>query len=166
MPKLSYTRVGGIQMPGLNQLKKFSEDIREIGDEVKIRAQRGEKVPVIPLPQGISEEDDSNDFIIGLPEKNKSSDAQGEEDLGSVEDVLGGDSDSSVDLDDLSGLDSDIAALLNPQAAADEDALADFLNDDKGWLLRLNMVLISWTQALQPFSASVPHSWHSSGSQI
>ena len=117
-------------MPGLNQLKKFSEDIREIGDEVKIRAQRGEKVPVIPLPQGISEEDDSNDFIIGLPEKNKSSDAQGEEDLGSVEDVLGGDSDSSVDLEDLSGLDSDIAALLNPQAAADEDALADFLNDD------------------------------------
>ena len=116
-------------MPGLNQLKKFSEDIREIGDEVKIRAQRGEKVPIIPLPQGISEEDDSNDFIIGLPDKNNPAGTQ-EDDLGSIDDIIGTGSDTSADLEDLSGMDPDIAALLNPQASADEDALADFLNDD------------------------------------
>ena len=63
-------------MPGLNQLKQFSEDIREVGDEVKIRAQRGEKVPVIPFPQGISEADDSNDFIIGIPDKNNPASAE------------------------------------------------------------------------------------------
>ena len=43
------------------------------------------------------------------------------------------------------------------------------LSDDIGCLLRLNMVLISWAQPLQPFSASLPHnwdSWHGSGSQI
>lgn len=116
-------------MPGLNQLKQFSEDIREVGDEVKIRAQRGEKVPVIPFPQGISEADDSNDFIIGIPDKNNPASAE-EEDLGSIDDILGTNSDSASGADDFSGLDSDIAALLNPQASADEDALADFLNDD------------------------------------
>lgn len=112
-------------MPGLNQLKQFSEDIREVGDEVKIRAQRGEKVPVIPLPQGISEEDDSEDFIIGLPEQNN-----GEEDDAAENVNAPSDADSiPVDLDSLD-VDADIAALLNPQATADEDALADFLNDD------------------------------------
>ena len=113
-------------MPGLNQLKQFSEDIREVGDEVKIRAQRGEKVPVIPFPQGISEADDSNDFIIGIPDKNNPASAE-EEDLGSIDDILGTNSDSASGADDFSGLDSDIAALLNPQASADEDALADNL---------------------------------------
>jgi len=117
-------------MPGLNQLKQFSEDIREVGDEVKIRAQRGERVPIIPLPQGISEADDSNDFIIGLPDKNRPAGVQDEEDLGSIDDILGTGSDSSAGLEDLSDMDPDIAALLNPHASADEDALADFLNDD------------------------------------
>ena len=118
-------------MPGLNQLKQFSEDIRAVGDEVKIRAQRGEKVPVLPLPQGISEADDSDEFIIGLPDKDaavaKQEDA---EELGSIDDILGTSPASAPSADELAGLDSDIVALLNPQAAADEDALADFLNDD------------------------------------
>ncbi len=55
-------------MPGLNQLKKFSDDIKIVGDEEKIRAQRGERPASIPLPSGISEDDDSDDFIIGMPE--------------------------------------------------------------------------------------------------
>ena len=57
-------------MPGLKQLTQFSEDMRALGDEEKIRAQRGERVIPVALPQGISEADDSDDFIIGLPEKN------------------------------------------------------------------------------------------------
>lgn len=40
--------------------------MRNIGDEVKIRAQRGEKPAVVSLPEGISEEDDSEDFVLGL----------------------------------------------------------------------------------------------------
>lgn len=108
-------------MPGLNQLKQFSEDIRNLGDEVKIRAQRGEKTVSIPLPQGISEKDDSNDFIIGLPEANK---ADGEassqpESLEEVEEIL-----SADDIEN-----ADLSSFLEPEVAADDDALADFLND-------------------------------------
>ena len=54
-------------MPGLNQLKQFSNDIESLGDEVRIRTARGEKPSSLPLPQGISEADDSDDFIGGLP---------------------------------------------------------------------------------------------------
>ncbi|MBR1405216.1 MAG: tetratricopeptide repeat protein [Treponema sp.] len=107
-------------MPGLNQLKQFSEDIREIGDEVNIRAQRGEKPVSVPLPQGISEEDDSADFLIGLPEVEHDAPAAPEpEEAGELEA-------DSADID-VSGLDS----LLEPQVSADDDALADFLNDSE-----------------------------------
>ena len=105
-------------MPGLNQLKQFTEDIRDIGDEIKIRAQRGEKPATIPLPQGISEADDSDDFIIGLPSADTEQNA-------SEPDSLSDDIDLAT-----ADIDPEIAALLNPQAVADEDALADFLNDD------------------------------------
>ncbi|MCR4822199.1 MAG: tetratricopeptide repeat protein [Treponema sp.] len=106
-------------MPGLNQLKQFSEDIRAVGDEVKIRAQRGEKLPIIPLPGGISEEDDSNDFLIGLPDgttvdapsRNDNVDMDAE-----IQSIMGGDS----------GLDS----LVDSTIVADDDDLAEFLNDD------------------------------------
>lgn len=54
-------------MPGLNQLKKFVSDIKDVGDETKIRAQRGEKPAEVPFPTGISEEDDSEDFVLGVP---------------------------------------------------------------------------------------------------
>ena len=107
-------------MPGLNQLKQFSEDIREIGDEVNIRAQRGEKPVSVPLPQGISEEDDSADFLIGLPEVEHDAPAAPEpEEAGELEAAP-----SDIDV---SGLDS----LLEPQVSADDDALADFLNDSE-----------------------------------
>lgn len=66
-------------MPGLNQLKKFSEDIKNIGDETKIRAQRGEKTSSVPLPEGIPEKDDSEDFIIGMPEVKTGEDAAAQE---------------------------------------------------------------------------------------
>ena len=66
-------------MPGLNQLKKFTSDIQNIGDEVKIRAQRGEKPAVVPLPEGISEADDSEDFVLGLPENNQEETSPSEE---------------------------------------------------------------------------------------
>ncbi len=55
-------------MPGLNQLKKFSEDIKDVGDETKIRAKRGEKSPKVPFPANISEDDDSDAFLLGMPD--------------------------------------------------------------------------------------------------
>ena len=56
------------QMPGLNQLKQFTSDVEDLGDEVKLRAQRGEKPAKVPFPEGISEEDDSEDFVLGVPD--------------------------------------------------------------------------------------------------
>ncbi|WP_407428584.1 periplasmic flagellar collar protein FlcA [Treponema sp.] len=103
-------------MPGLNQLKTFSEDIRDVGDEVKLRAQRGEKPVSIPLPSGISEEDDSEDFIIGIPETASEEEAVADESPDNFE---------TEDTADITSLDN----LLEPQISADEDALADFLND-------------------------------------
>lgn len=104
-------------MPGLNQLKQFSEDVRKLGDEEKIRAQRGEKTAPLPLPEGISEADDSDDFIIGLPDPNRDAASQGEADI----------PEGDINLADL-GIDS----LLDPQVSADDADLADFLNDDLG----------------------------------
>ncbi|MCR5725520.1 MAG: hypothetical protein K6G80_10585 [Treponema sp.] len=55
-------------MPGLKQLQAFNKDIQNLGNEIEIRGQRGEKPVVVPLPQGIQEEDDSQDFVLGLPD--------------------------------------------------------------------------------------------------
>ncbi|MDY2754935.1 MAG: tetratricopeptide repeat protein [Candidatus Treponema excrementipullorum] len=54
-------------MPGLNQLKKFSEDVKNLGKELDIRKERGEVVSSVPLPEHISEADDSQDFVLGMP---------------------------------------------------------------------------------------------------
>ena len=105
-------------MPGLNQLKQFSEDIRTVGDEVKIRAQRGEKPVVLPLPENISAEDDSDDFLIGLPEP-------ASEDSKESVDVSALISEPTVDV-------TDIDSILEPSVTADDDDLAEFLSDDLG----------------------------------
>ena len=55
-------------MPGLSQLKKFNADILSLGDEPGLRASRGEKPVVVPIPKGIEDKDDSDDFITGMPE--------------------------------------------------------------------------------------------------
>lgn len=54
-------------MPGLNQLKQLNSDVLNLGNEVKVRSARGEKPVIAPLPQGIPDEDDSEDFRLGLP---------------------------------------------------------------------------------------------------
>ena len=58
-------------MPGLSQLKQFSKDIQSLGDEITLRAQRGEKPVVVPIPKGITVEDDSEDFVLGMPDNPK-----------------------------------------------------------------------------------------------
>ncbi|MCR5400121.1 MAG: hypothetical protein K6E78_00840, partial [Treponema sp.] len=55
-------------MPGLSQLKQFNSDILSLGSEPELRAKRGEKPVTFPLPKGIKDIDDSNDFVMGMPE--------------------------------------------------------------------------------------------------
>lgn len=78
-------------MPGLNQLKQFSSDIESLGDEVRIRTARGEKPSSLPLPQGISEADDSDDFIGGLPRQDAET-----ADAATTDDVLADDLSAAV----------------------------------------------------------------------
>lgn len=118
-------------MPGLKQLKKFTSDIQNIGDEVKIRSKRGEKVAKIPLPEGISEEDDSKDFILGLPE----------EEIAEQEELSDENQESPFDPLDFDSLDSpdsldanvNFDSLLNNNSSANQSDLdlSDFLDEDE-----------------------------------
>ena len=109
-------------MPGLSQLKQFNSDILSLGDEVTVRASRGESPVKVPIPKEIQDVNDSEDFVLGMPLK------EAPEDLSNVEE----------DLSDLVGLASpsakkdtnteaapafeapDLSALLNPVAQSDD----------------------------------------------
>ncbi len=54
-------------MPGLKQLKKFVNNLQSLGNEATVRAARGEKIHSLPFPENAKEEDDSEDFLYGLP---------------------------------------------------------------------------------------------------
>ena len=56
-------------MPGLTQLKEFSKDLLSLGDEITLRAARGEKPVKFDIPNTIADEDDSEEFVLGMPEK-------------------------------------------------------------------------------------------------
>ena len=58
-------------MPGYSQLKKLSETLLKLGNEINLRAQRGEKALPVPIPDTIPDIDDSQDFVLGMPEKPK-----------------------------------------------------------------------------------------------
>ena len=62
-------------MPGLNQLKKFAHDIDILGNEVQRRTEKEETIPKVDFPADISDADDSDEFLLGLPEQNKESDS-------------------------------------------------------------------------------------------
>ena len=59
-------------MPGLSQLKKFNSDILALGNEIHARASRGEKPIIIPIPKTVRDVDDSEDFVLGMPESPES----------------------------------------------------------------------------------------------
>ena len=103
-------------MPGLQQLRQFSEDVKNLGDEVNVRAQRGERPNEVPLPQGISEADDSQDFLLGLP-TNDGAPAAAEQDA----DIALVDEPAGTGFDEL----------LSPAANALDDLpdLSEFMND-------------------------------------
>lgn len=105
-------------MPGLDQLRQFSEDVAKLGNELTIREERGEPLVQVPLPVDISEEDDSDDFALGMPLQDgngQAGPAFGDDD------VLSGLDDEGEDYSAFPELDS----LLNPEPADDLD-LSDF----------------------------------------
>ncbi len=108
-------------MPGLNQLKKFTSDIRTIGNEIKIRSERGEPIEQISLPSNISEEDDSEDFIFGLPTPETLAITQKKDSLEDDFNALN----SQALSDDFSGeIDPDVARLLGNFSEPEEKETA------------------------------------------
>ena len=82
-------------MPGLSQLKKFSSDLLALGDETNLRATRGEKPVKIEIPKEIEDVNDSEDFVLGMPQ------IEAEPEVSAVDEDL-----------------SDLTALVNPAAAS------------------------------------------------
>lgn len=115
-------------MPGLNQLRKFSNDVQKLGDEAKIRAKRGEIQPVVPFPQGISEDDDSDDFIVGIPEPKENDSSENLDDESSVSEDS-----QDIKLDDLiPGADSGAADSAPSADPSSDTSIDDLLNSVAG----------------------------------
>ncbi|MBQ0167674.1 MAG: tetratricopeptide repeat protein [Treponema sp.] len=93
-------------MPGLNQLKKFSEDILQLGNEPERRKAKGEALPRVTFPENASEADDSGQFLFGLPQE------------GDVApDSTGGAADAAADADEEIDIDALLANALGDQTS-------------------------------------------------
>ena len=114
-------------MPGLNQLKQFTTDILALGDEVKVRASRGEQPVRAPFPKNVPEEDDSADFLNGMPQASEEDMSQaeaaiaekktaGSQKLPDVSDILN----TAGDLDDADLSDFDLSDLMGEEPKKEE----------------------------------------------
>ncbi|MCQ2575109.1 MAG: hypothetical protein MJ162_00095 [Treponema sp.] len=119
-------------MPGLSQLKQFNKDILSIGDEITIRASRGEKPVLVPIPAGVKDVNDSEDFVLGMPENPAAiNDSKVDEDLSDLTGMMSGGSGSSSKDDgntELSYEAPDLSSLLSPVdigSADSEDSMPD-----------------------------------------
>ena len=103
-------------MPGLSQLKQFSKDIQSLGDEITLRAQRGEKPVVVPIPKGITVQDDSEDFVLGMPDNPKVVDNSNvDDDLSEITGVTSGGSGKKDDGESAPSFEApDMSSLLAP----------------------------------------------------
>lgn len=91
-------------MPGFSQLKNLSEQILKLGNEINIRAERGEKAVPYLVPDTIPDIDDSQDFLDGMPKK-----PEPPEEESAVSSDSGTDSDDGSDIGSLlSGISGDI----------------------------------------------------------
>ncbi len=126
-------------MPGLSQLKQFNADLLNLGDEVKIRAARGEKPVTVPIPKNIDFEDDAEDFRAGMPqlsdEEQEQADAlaaEREREANDFSDVVGEEAQedalAAIDADNQTA--PDVSDLLAPPVASgiDDLDLGDFEN--------------------------------------
>ncbi len=116
-------------MPGLSQLKQFNKDIQSLGDEVTLRATRGEKPVVVPIPKGITVEDDSEDFVLGMPDNPRVVDNSSvDDDLSEITGISSGKSASkdesapSFEAPDMSSL---LAPVVDLGASGDDQQMPD-----------------------------------------
>lgn len=110
-------------MPGLSQLRKLSEDVLRLGNESKLRSERGEKPVVAAIPPSVQDIDDSEDFVLGLPEKE--GDGPSDEELAAQAEEQAA----------LSQAESELESLLSgagPAPAGDVPDLSSILNPDLG----------------------------------
>ncbi len=114
-------------MPGLSQLKKFSSDLLSLGDEINLRATRGEKPVKIEIPKDIEDKNDSEDFVLGMPELEAEAEVStADEDLSDLTALVNpsASSENKGEAEPAPGFEApDMSALLNPVAA--ETASAD-----------------------------------------
>lgn len=102
-------------MPGLSQLKQFNKDIQSLGDELTIRASRGEKPVRVPIPKGIEDRDDSADFELGMPENAAPvEDSSVDDDLSEITGIPAGGSNSTESDTNASFEAPDMSSILNP----------------------------------------------------
>ena len=110
-------------MPGLSQLKQFNKDLLAIGDEVTIRATRGEKPVEVHIPKEVEDKNDSEDFVLGMPEIEAEVDnSPVDEDLSDLAGLANPASTSSNDSTEPSPTFEapDLSDLLNPIAISDD----------------------------------------------
>ncbi len=88
-------------MPGRNQLKQFNSDMLNLGDEVKVRAARGEKPVTVSIPPDVQDRDDSEDFISGMPQLSDAEIAAMNDTSDQVPDVSSLFSENALDSDDI-----------------------------------------------------------------
>ena len=118
-------------MPGLSQLKKFSSDLLALGDETNLRATRGEKPVKIEIPKEIEDKNDSEDFVLGMPEiEAEVVDTSADDDLSDLTALVNpaAASEKSGDAEPAPSFEApDMSALLNPVAAeaAEDDGMPD-----------------------------------------
>lgn len=116
-------------MPGLNQLKKLSEDILSLGNESKLRAERGEKPVVATIPPTVQDIDDSEDFVLGMPKNpddeifDDTQDSQSEQEAlaaatSGLDSILSENQNSTPTSEQPS--EPDLSSLLNPVATEDD----------------------------------------------
>ncbi len=107
-------------MPGLGQLKQFNKDILSLGDELNLRTSRGEQPVKVPFPKNISDADDSEDFVLGMPEDDaQTENASGpDDDISDLADVLSGTA-AADSAGEAAGA-PDFSSLLNPINVPDD----------------------------------------------
>ena len=113
-------------MPGLSQLKQFSSDILSLGDEINLRAARGEKPVKIEIPKDIEDINDSEEFVLGMPvieaEPEISSADEDLSDLTALVNPSATKSDKSGEAEPAPSFEApDMSALLNPVVADNAD---------------------------------------------
>ncbi len=108
-------------MPGLSQLQQFNKDLLSIGDEITVRAGRGEKPVTVPIPKEIQDINDSEDFVLGMPENEAAPEVSTvDEDLSDITSLVSPSSNKKEDSTPSPSFEApDMSSILNPVVPSD-----------------------------------------------